>query len=93
MVAAGLGLHAINHGYTVCFEKMVNLVKTVMILSLYIVHSHQPQHLMVQIIIHHNIGIQLILKLIMQGRVQIQRQNLIILDQQEKNGQIMHLHK
>ena len=27
MVAAGLGLHAINHGYTVCFEKMVNLVK------------------------------------------------------------------
>ena len=27
MVAAGLGLHAINHGYTVCFEEMVNLVK------------------------------------------------------------------
>ena len=27
MVAAGLGLHAINHGYTVCFEKMVKLVK------------------------------------------------------------------
>jgi DNA replication protein DnaC len=27
MVAAGLGLHAINSGYTVCFEKMVNLVK------------------------------------------------------------------
>ena len=27
MVAAGLGLHAINNGYTACFEKMVNLVK------------------------------------------------------------------
>lgn len=27
MVATGLGLHAINSGYTVCFEKMVNLVK------------------------------------------------------------------
>lgn len=27
MVAAGLGLHAINSGYTVCFEKMVSLVK------------------------------------------------------------------
>lgn len=27
MVSAGLGLHAINSGYTVCFEKMVNLVK------------------------------------------------------------------
>lgn len=27
MVATGLGLHAINNGYTVCFEKMVNLVK------------------------------------------------------------------
>lgn len=27
MVAAGLGLHAVNNGYTVCFEKMVNLVK------------------------------------------------------------------
>ena len=27
MVAVGLGLHAINNGYTVCFEKMVNLVK------------------------------------------------------------------
>ena len=27
MVALGLGLHAINNGYTVCFEKMVNLVK------------------------------------------------------------------
>ncbi|MCF0230511.1 MAG: IS21-like element helper ATPase IstB, partial [Parasporobacterium sp.] len=27
MVACGLGLHAINAGYTVCFEKMVNLVK------------------------------------------------------------------
>ena len=27
MVAVGLGLHAINSGYTVCFEKMVNLVK------------------------------------------------------------------
>lgn len=26
-VATGLGLHAINSGYTVCFEKMVNLVK------------------------------------------------------------------
>lgn len=26
-MAAGLGLHAINCGYTVCFEKMVNLVK------------------------------------------------------------------
>lgn len=26
-VATGLGLHAINCGYTVCFEKMVNLVK------------------------------------------------------------------
>ena len=27
MVAAGLGQHAVNNGYTVCFEKMVNLVK------------------------------------------------------------------
>lgn len=27
MVATGLGLHAINSGYTVCFEKMVNLIK------------------------------------------------------------------
>ena len=27
MVAVGLGLHAVNSGYTVCFEKMVNLVK------------------------------------------------------------------
>lgn len=27
MVATGLGLHAINNGYTVCFEKMVNLIK------------------------------------------------------------------
>lgn len=27
MVAVGLGLHAINSGYTVCFEKMVSLVK------------------------------------------------------------------
>ena len=27
MVAAGLGLHAINSGYTVCFEKMVSRVK------------------------------------------------------------------
>lgn len=27
MVAVGLGLHAINSGYTVCFEKMVNLVR------------------------------------------------------------------
>lgn len=27
MVAAGPGLHAVNNGYTVCFEKMVNLVK------------------------------------------------------------------
>lgn len=27
MVAVGLGLHAVNNGYTVCFEKMVNLVK------------------------------------------------------------------
>lgn len=27
MVAVGIGLHAINTGYTVCFEKMVNLVK------------------------------------------------------------------
>jgi DNA replication protein DnaC len=27
MVAADLGLHAINNGYTVCFEKMVNLIK------------------------------------------------------------------
>ena len=27
MVATGLGLHAVNSGYTVCFEKMVNLVK------------------------------------------------------------------
>ncbi|MDO5573740.1 MAG: IS21-like element helper ATPase IstB [bacterium] len=26
-VAVGLGLHAINSGYTVCFEKMVNLVR------------------------------------------------------------------
>lgn len=27
MIAVGLGVHAINEGYTVCFEKMVNLVK------------------------------------------------------------------
>ncbi len=27
MIACGLGLHAINSGYTVCFEKMVSLVK------------------------------------------------------------------
>jgi len=27
MVVTGLGLHAINNGYTVCFEKMVSLVK------------------------------------------------------------------
>lgn len=27
MVAVGLGLHAVDNGYTVCFEKMVNLVK------------------------------------------------------------------
>ena len=27
MVAVGLGLHAVNNGYAVCFEKMVNLVK------------------------------------------------------------------
>ncbi len=27
MVAVGLGLHAINNGYTVCFEKMVSLVR------------------------------------------------------------------
>ena len=27
MIACGLGLHAINAGYTVCFEKMVNLIK------------------------------------------------------------------
>lgn len=27
MVACGLGLQAINDGYTVCFEKMVNLIK------------------------------------------------------------------
>ena len=27
MVATGLGLHAINSGYTVCFEKMVSLAK------------------------------------------------------------------
>jgi DNA replication protein DnaC len=27
MIAVGLGLEAINTGYTVCFEKMVNLVK------------------------------------------------------------------
>ena len=27
MVAVGLGLEAINSGYTVCFEKMVNLVQ------------------------------------------------------------------
>ena len=27
MVACGLGLEAINAGYTVCFEKMVNLIK------------------------------------------------------------------
>lgn len=27
MLAAGLGLHAVDSGYTVCFEKMVNLVK------------------------------------------------------------------
>lgn len=27
MIAVGLGLEAINSGYTVCFEKMVNLVQ------------------------------------------------------------------
>lgn len=27
MVAAGLGLHAVNSGYTVCFEKMASLIK------------------------------------------------------------------
>ena len=27
MIAVGLGLEAVNTGYTVCFEKMVNLVK------------------------------------------------------------------
>lgn len=27
MVATGLGLHAVNNGYTVCFEKMVSLIK------------------------------------------------------------------
>lgn len=27
MVACGLGLHAVNSGYTVCFEKMVNVIK------------------------------------------------------------------
>ena len=27
MIATGLGLEAINSGYTVCFEKMVNLIK------------------------------------------------------------------
>jgi DNA replication protein DnaC len=27
MLATSLGLHAINSGYTVCFEKMVNLIK------------------------------------------------------------------
>ncbi len=27
MLACGLGLHAIESGYTVCFEKMVNLIK------------------------------------------------------------------
>ena len=27
MIACGLGLHAVDCGYTVCFEKMVNLVK------------------------------------------------------------------
>ena len=27
MIAVGLGLEAINIGYTVCFEKMVNLIK------------------------------------------------------------------
>jgi DNA replication protein DnaC len=27
MIAAGLGLHAVDNGYTVCFEKMVGLVK------------------------------------------------------------------
>jgi len=27
MLAVGLGLHAIDSGYTVCFEKMINLVK------------------------------------------------------------------
>lgn len=27
MVAVGIGLHAVNNGYAVCFEKMVNLVK------------------------------------------------------------------
>ena len=27
MVACGLGLQAVNSGYTVCFEKMTNLIK------------------------------------------------------------------
>lgn len=27
MIAVGLGLHAVNEGYTVCFEKMVNLIR------------------------------------------------------------------
>lgn len=27
MIAVGLGLEAINNGYTICFEKMVNLIK------------------------------------------------------------------
>ena len=27
MIVVGLGLHAINNGYTVCFEKMISLVK------------------------------------------------------------------
>lgn len=27
MIAVGLGLHAVNEGYTVCFEKMANLIR------------------------------------------------------------------
>jgi len=27
MIAVGLGIHAVNEGYSVCFEKMINLVK------------------------------------------------------------------
>ena len=27
MMAVGLGLHDIKNGYTICFEKIVNLVK------------------------------------------------------------------
>jgi hypothetical protein len=27
MIATGLGLETINSGYTVCFEKMINLIK------------------------------------------------------------------